>query len=47
MSDAVKLRAGKMFTPFGIYNEIHTAKPSIIILKEPNPTNKMYFYFKR
>jgi hypothetical protein len=32
-----------MFTPFGIYNEIHTAKPSIIILKEPNPTNKMYF----
>lgn len=45
-SDAVKIRAGKMFTPFGIYNEIHTAKPSIIILKEPNPTNKMYFISK-
>ena len=42
-SDQFKVRAGKMFTPFGIYNEIHTAKPSIIILKEPNPTNKMYF----
>lgn len=41
--DSLKIRAGKMFTPFGIYNEIHTAKPSIIILKEPNPTNKMYF----
>ena len=38
-----KIRAGKMFTPFGIYNEIHTAKPSTIILKEPNPTNKIYF----
>lgn len=44
--DALKIRAGKMFTPFGIYNEIHTAKPSIIILKEPNPTNKMYFISK-
>jgi len=43
LSDKIKVRAGKMFTPFGIYNEIHTAKPSIIILKEPNPTNKMYF----
>jgi hypothetical protein len=32
-----------MFTPFGIYNEIHTAKPSTIILKEPNSTNKIYF----
>lgn len=41
--DSIKVRAGKMFTPFGIYNEIHTAKPSIIIMKEPNPTNKMYF----
>ena len=41
--DSLKFRAGKMFTPFGIYNEIHTAKPSTIILKEPNPTNKMYF----
>mgnify|MGYP002713186370 CR=1 FL=1 len=43
LSDKLRIRAGKMFTPFGIYNEIHTAKPSTIILKEPNPTNKMYF----
>lgn len=43
LSDAFKIRAGKMFTPFGIYNEIHTAKPSTIIFKEPNPTNKIYF----
>jgi len=42
-TDSIKLRTGKMFTPFGIYNEIHTAKPSMIILKEPNSTNKMYF----
>jgi len=42
-SDKFKLRAGKMFTPFGIYNEIHTAKPSVMIVKEPNATNKMYF----
>ncbi len=43
LSDELKVRVGKMFTPFGIYNEIHTAKPSTIILKEPNPTNKIYF----
>ncbi|MCW8837623.1 MAG: OprO/OprP family phosphate-selective porin, partial [Thiovulaceae bacterium] len=43
LSDKLRIRAGKMFTPFGIYNEIHTAKPSTIILKEPNPTNKIYF----
>jgi len=43
ISDKLKVRAGKMFTPFGIYNEIHTAKPSTIILKEPNSTNKIYF----
>ena len=42
-TDSLKVRAGKMFTPFGIYNEIHTAKPSIMIIKEPNSTNKMYF----
>src|SRR5215208_2046366 len=27
-SDLLKVRAGKMFTNFGIYNEIHTAKPA-------------------
>lgn len=46
ISDALRIRAGKMFTPFGIYNEIHTAKPAFVIMKEPNPTNKMYFVEK-
>jgi hypothetical protein len=39
-SDLVKVRAGKMFTPFGIYNEIHTAKPAFLTVKEPASTNK-------
>ncbi len=43
LNDYLKIRAGKMFTAFGIYNEIHTAKPSTIIVKEPDATNKMYF----
>ena len=33
--DALRLRAGKMLTPFGIYNEIHTATPAIFLYKEP------------
>ena len=33
--DALKLRAGKLLTPFGIYNEIHTAKPAIFLYREP------------
>jgi len=36
----LKLRVGKMFVPFGIYNEIHTAKPSFLATKEPLSTNK-------
>lgn len=40
ISDMVKFRAGKMFTHFGIYNEIHTAKPAILTVKEPLSTNK-------
>lgn len=36
----LKLRAGKMFVPFGIYNEIHTAKPATLFIKEPLSTNK-------
>ncbi len=40
ISDALKLRAGKMFVPFGIYNEIHTAKPAFIPVDEPYSTNK-------
>ncbi len=39
-SDLMKVRVGKMFTPFGIYNEIHTAKPAFLSVKEPASTNK-------
>lgn len=35
-----KVRAGKMFVHFGIYNEIHTAKPASLTIKEPLSTNK-------
>jgi hypothetical protein len=38
--DALRLRAGKMFIPFGIYNEIHTAKPAFLQIDEPYATNK-------
>ena len=41
LRDWAKLRAGKMFTPFGIYNEIHTAKPLFLSVKEPVSTNKI------
>jgi len=40
LSNLLQLRAGKMFTNFGIYNEIHTAKPAIMSVKEPLSTNK-------
>ncbi len=36
----LKFRVGKMFVPFGIYNEIHTAKPAFLAVKEPLSTNK-------
>lgn len=36
----LRFRAGKMFTAFGIYNEIHTAKPATLSVKEPLSTNK-------
>jgi hypothetical protein len=39
-TDLFKVRVGKMFTPFGIYNEIHTAKPAFLTVKEPASTNK-------
>jgi len=39
-SDLLKVRVGKMFVPFGIYNEIHTAKPAFLSVKEPASTNK-------
>jgi hypothetical protein len=35
-----RMRAGKMFSNFGIYNEIHTAKPAFLTVKEPQSTNK-------
>jgi hypothetical protein len=38
--DFLRVRAGKMFTPFGIYNEIHTAKPAFLTVKEPFATNR-------
>lgn len=40
VKDWFKVRAGKVFTPFGIYNEIHTAKPAFYTVKEPLSTNK-------
>ncbi len=40
VADWAKVRAGKMFTPFGIYNEIHTAKPVYLSVKEPFSTNR-------
>ena len=40
VDDLLKLRFGKMFTPFGIFNEIHTAKPAFLSVKEAASTNK-------
>ena len=39
-TDLLKVRVGKMFTPYGIFNEIHTAKPAFLSVKEPAATNK-------
>jgi hypothetical protein len=39
-SDKFKLRFGKMFTPFGVFNEIHTAKPAFLSVKEAASLNK-------
>jgi hypothetical protein len=39
-SDLLKLRVGKMFTPFGVFNEIHTAKPAFLSVKEAASVNK-------
>ncbi len=40
VSDQFKVRVGKMFIPFGIFNEIHTAKPAFLSVKEASSTNK-------
>lgn len=39
-SDKFKVRFGKMFTPFGVFNEIHTAKPAFLSVKEAASLNK-------
>ncbi|MEZ4468166.1 MAG: hypothetical protein R3F60_29670 [bacterium] len=39
-SDLVRLQAGKLFVPFGVFNEIHTAKPVFLTVKEAAATNK-------
>ncbi len=38
LADYLKIRAGKQFISFGIYNEIHTAKPAFLAVKEPSST---------
>jgi hypothetical protein len=38
--DWLKMKGGKMLTAFGIYNEIHNAKPAFLSVKEPLATNK-------
>lgn len=40
ITDLAKVRVGKLFTPFGLYNQIHTAKPVFLSVKEPASTNK-------
>ena len=40
LSDKLKLRFGKMHTPFGVFNEIHTAKPAFLTVKEAPSLNK-------
>ena len=40
LSDKFKLRFGKMHTPFGVFNEIHTAKPAFLSVKEAPSLNK-------
>jgi hypothetical protein len=40
VKDWLKVRGGKMLTAFGIYNEIHAAKPAFWSVKEPFATNK-------
>ena len=40
VKDWLKVRAGKMLTPFGIYNEFHTAKPAFLSVKEAPALNK-------
>ncbi|MBK7906450.1 MAG: hypothetical protein IPJ78_07790 [Gemmatimonadetes bacterium] len=47
VSDWFRVRAGKMFVHFGIYNEIHTAKPAFLSVKEPSSTVRTDKYGSR
>jgi len=38
--DLLRLRVGKFLTPFGYFNEIHTAKPAFLSVKEAASTNR-------
>lgn len=38
-TDALKVRVGKFLTPFGVFNQIHTAKPAFLTVKEAASTN--------
>lgn len=40
VADWLRVRAGKMFTHFGIYNDYHTAKPAFLSVKEPYAVGK-------
>lgn len=40
LSNHFKLRFGKMLTPFGIFNEVHTAKVAFLTVKEAASLNK-------
>lgn len=40
VSDLFRLQVGKMFIPFGVFNEVHTAKPAFLSVKEAAATNK-------
>jgi hypothetical protein len=38
--NAIRVRFGKFLIPFGVFNEIHTAKPAFLSVKEAGSTNK-------
>jgi hypothetical protein len=40
VTDLLRFRFGKQFVPFGYFNEIHTAKPATLSVKEAASTNK-------
>lgn len=40
VTDLLRVQVGKLFVPFGVFNEIHTAKPAFLTVKEAASTNK-------